>query len=245
MARKNAPPGSLTLRDVSGENFFCKTLKYHYDVLLRISNFRFVTYIYCGESSNTHLVSCSNLPLEVKRNYSQKNLVAIDPIIGEARSRSEPFFFSEIADCPDFARIAEAGRAGGLDFNGYVVPVSHGRKRGLVCFTDTLEGDAASVRPDAQMAFRLSLLNKEAQAFHESFCDALASIRGDLCQLSNREDEVLAFLCEGKTQAEIADHIRKSPKSIELYLRNARKKMGARTTSHAVSLYVRMDRDMQ
>jgi DNA-binding CsgD family transcriptional regulator len=241
MVKRNIPNTAVTMRDISCESFFSKALRGHHDVLLRISNFRYVTCIHFGEPGNGNFVSFSNLPLELKRAYARKNLVATDPIVRMAQTQSAPLFFSEALDRDGIKDIDELIVSSGIDFDGYVVPVRHGLKRGVVCFADNLAGDGAK----RLHAVRREILENEAEVFHKQFCDALDLMACDPHQLSSREGEVLAFLSEGKTQAEIADHISLSQKSIELYLRNARKKLDARTTSHAVSIFVRMERNLQ
>lgn len=57
--------------------------------------------------------------------------------------------------------------------------------------------------------------------------------------LSTRERECLALLADGCQNKEIAHSLDIAPSTVELHLRNARRKLGAHTREHAVAIAVR------
>jgi DNA-binding CsgD family transcriptional regulator len=62
--------------------------------------------------------------------------------------------------------------------------------------------------------------------------------RGRAEALSPREREVLAMLAAGNTVNEIAGDLVLSPLTVRTHIRNAKDKLGARTTAHAVALAI-------
>jgi DNA-binding CsgD family transcriptional regulator len=60
--------------------------------------------------------------------------------------------------------------------------------------------------------------------------------RGRSSLLSPREREVLALLASGHTVQEIAEQLGLSPLTIRTHVRNAKDKLSARTTAHAVAI---------
>jgi DNA-binding CsgD family transcriptional regulator len=62
--------------------------------------------------------------------------------------------------------------------------------------------------------------------------------RGRAWTLSPREREVLSRLAEGRTIPEIADELVLSPLTVRTHVRNAKDKLRARTTAHAVAIAV-------
>ena len=55
-------------------------------------------------------------------------------------------------------------------------------------------------------------------------------------QPSRREREILGLLARGSTDAQIADHLKLSPATVQTHVRNAKAKLGARTRAQAVAL---------
>jgi DNA-binding CsgD family transcriptional regulator len=60
--------------------------------------------------------------------------------------------------------------------------------------------------------------------------------RGRAAALSPREREVLALLASGQTVQEIANDLHLSPLTIRTHVRNAKDKLSAKTTAHAVAI---------
>lgn len=58
----------------------------------------------------------------------------------------------------------------------------------------------------------------------------------DMKKLSNREIEVLQYSAQGYTAKEIARLTRLQPVTIQAYIRNIQKKLGAKNMVHAVSI---------
>lgn len=57
--------------------------------------------------------------------------------------------------------------------------------------------------------------------------------------LNQRETEILKLVSEGNSYKRIAQVIHLSVPSIKLYIRSAKDKLGAKSNSHAISLFVR------
>jgi DNA-binding CsgD family transcriptional regulator len=64
-----------------------------------------------------------------------------------------------------------------------------------------------------------------------------------LAQLSPREHEILGLLSEGLTGKAIAGRLFLSPETVRTHIRNATKKLGAKTRVHAVALML-LSRDL-
>jgi DNA-binding CsgD family transcriptional regulator/ketosteroid isomerase-like protein len=62
--------------------------------------------------------------------------------------------------------------------------------------------------------------------------------RGRAATLSPREREILSRLAEGGTIPEIADELVLSPLTVRTHVRNAKDKLHARTTAHAVAIAI-------
>jgi DNA-binding CsgD family transcriptional regulator len=60
-----------------------------------------------------------------------------------------------------------------------------------------------------------------------------------LAQLSPREHEILGLLSEGLTGEAIAGRLFLSPETVRTHIRNATRKLGAKTRVHAVALMLR------
>jgi len=71
--------------------------------------------------------------------------------------------------------------------------------------------------------------------------DALPATRS--LGLSPREYEVLILLADGSSVHEIAERLFISPLTVRTHVRNAKTKLGARTTAHAVALALRSAAD--
>jgi DNA-binding CsgD family transcriptional regulator len=57
-----------------------------------------------------------------------------------------------------------------------------------------------------------------------------------LAKLSPREHEILGLLSQGLTGQAIARHLFLSPETVRTHIRNATRKLGAKTRVHAVAL---------
>jgi DNA-binding CsgD family transcriptional regulator len=57
--------------------------------------------------------------------------------------------------------------------------------------------------------------------------------------LSGRERQILALLGDGLTGEEIARHLFISPETVRTHIRNAKRKLHARTRTHAFALALR------
>jgi LuxR family transcriptional regulator, quorum-sensing system regulator SdiA len=60
-----------------------------------------------------------------------------------------------------------------------------------------------------------------------------------LTQLNQRETEIMKLVSEGNAYKEIARTLGLSLPTVKCYIRSAKDKLGAKSTSHATSLFVR------
>lgn len=56
-------------------------------------------------------------------------------------------------------------------------------------------------------------------------------------KLTYRETEILKYVADGLTAKQIAQCIGLERRTIEIYIQNLRKKLGAKNTAHAIYLY--------
>lgn len=63
--------------------------------------------------------------------------------------------------------------------------------------------------------------------------------RNESLNLTERELEVLELAAAGNTKVEIADKLHKSPETVKNVEERIRRKLGARNTTHAVSIAIR------
>ncbi|MCW5624505.1 MAG: helix-turn-helix domain-containing protein [Burkholderiales bacterium] len=59
-------------------------------------------------------------------------------------------------------------------------------------------------------------------------------------QLSDRETECLRWISVGKTAAEVGVILSLSERTVNMHLTNARQKLGANNTTHAVAVAIRL-----
>jgi DNA-binding CsgD family transcriptional regulator len=77
---------------------------------------------------------------------------------------------------------------------------------------------------------------RRIRAFDRDRAHRAAQERGRASILSPREREVLSLLATGLTIPEIASELVLSPLTVRTHVRNAKDKLGARTTAHAVAI---------
>lgn len=150
------------------------------------------------------------------------------PITLHVLKMSAPFFWSKTKD--GGYRVANAPMRS--DSNGFQVPI-YGPigLEGAVSF--------GGGRIDGSRGVQLFLTLLATQAFKVS----RALIEGENAAagyLSGREREVLAWVAAGRRQAAIAGTLGISERTVENHLRNARTRLGVKTTAQAVQAAIRL-----
>jgi LuxR family quorum sensing-dependent transcriptional regulator len=167
--------------------------------------------------------------------YSQRNFVASDTAVAEARRRIAPFTWLEARAeriLPDVEQeIWDACAEFGWT-DGFSVPIhGPGGYFGLI----VLAGKERPLPPSLRN--RLHLL---AFLTHER-CRALSKfpmVADPKAPLSSRELECLRWVGAGKTDWEIGKIMSLSPTTVKSYVDQARNKLGARTRPQAVARLV-------
>ena len=73
----------------------------------------------------------------------------------------------------------------------------------------------------------------------DATADAGGADRGPGARLTPREHEVITLLALGLTSGEIAEKLVISPETVRIHVRNARRRLGARTRAQAIALALR------
>jgi len=161
--------------------------------------------------------------------YLEK-VFADDPLVHEARRRMSPFTWSELwaeGDLPEAVRVViEMGRKRGWQ-EGLAVPIhGPGGYLGLVSFAGGAVTLSASDR---------ALLLALAHAAHQRG-KALYGNKIDVAiRLTRRELQTMRWVSRGKTDAQIGAILKLSATTVHYYVEQAKRKLGVRSRSQAVS----------
>jgi DNA-binding CsgD family transcriptional regulator len=161
--------------------------------------------------------------------YLEK-VFAEDPLVHEARRRMSPFTWSELwaeGDLPQAVRdVIEMGRQRGWQ-EGFAVPIhGPGGYLGLASFA----GGPAALSPSDR-----ALLLALAHAAHQR-CKALYGDKLDAAiNLTRRELQTMRWVSRGKTDAQIGAILKLSATTVHYYVEQAKRKLGVRSRSQAVS----------
>ena len=99
---------------------------------------------------------------------------------------------------------------------------------------------AAPTGRDTTVVFRIvGGLIRTTEAF-DTWAEAVASVErpGDV-SLTPRERQIISLLSEGLNAEEVARELVISPFTVRTHVRNAKEKLGARTTGHAIAIVLR------
>lgn len=150
------------------------------------------------------------------------------PITLNVLKSSAPFFWTKTEGVG--YRVVRKPSASGT--NGFQVPI-YGPigLEGVVSFG----GGRIDAAPDVQLL--LTVLAAQAFKVSRALVEGERPISG---HLSGREREVLAWVAAGRRQAEIATTLGISDRTVENHLRNARNRLGVKTTAQAVQAAIRL-----
>jgi DNA-binding CsgD family transcriptional regulator len=159
-----------------------------------------------------------------------EQVVAEDPLVHEARRRMSPFSWSELwaeGDLPQTVRdVIELGRQRGWQ-EGFAVPIhGPGGYLGLVSFA----GGPAALSP-ADRALLLALAHAAHQRGKALYGDKIDAA----INLTRRELQTMRWVSRGKTDAQIGAILKLSATTVHYYVEQAKRKLGVRSRSQAVS----------
>jgi LuxR family quorum sensing-dependent transcriptional regulator len=164
------------------------------------------------------------------RYFSQGYLFA-DPAIRRVTMSPAPFLWDELdplcRDNPKAARVMDEA----ADFrlkSGFTVPLVtlEGEVAGF-----TIAGERVEMPPHARGM--LALL--ATYALGHSLNLMIKSAQAKQVRITNREREVLQWVATGKTEWEVGEILDISEHTVDKFLRSARMKLGARTSTQAIA----------
>lgn len=187
-----------------------------------------------GHIQGTDTRFFSNYPEEWLQRYLVEGYFAIDPTIADAKRARRPFVWSG-ADMMrhggEVRKIAGEAAEFGIK-SGFTIPIrtGFGRIALLSLASERTEPDRVTIKDETHAATAIAYAHMN-----------LLRIRDDTLQtagvaLSPREVTCLNWASLGKTQAEIARLTSLSEKTVRFYLEQARVKLGASNTTHAVMI---------
>lgn len=218
------------------------TLEAVYSVLLRRCARRGVTSVLAGIIPNRIVkpadqpkyVVLGRWPEEWAERYFRKQYVLRDPTIIHSATAIEPLIWSSIdlrrADSPA-ARIMNEAREFHLQ-DGITIPqiTPDGVKIGV-----SFAGYRIDRSPEAMVEYIVLAAYGVYRALQ-----IRVGADYDHIELSARQRECLAWAADGKTAAEIGNLIGITSKIAERHLQNARRRLGAHTTTQAIAIALRL-----
>lgn len=177
----------------------------------------------------------TNLPEAWTQHYCDSEYQDIDPFLTHCCASLGPIgtgsdYCSDYDYLSDAQRrliheAAEFGMRAG--FSATVRPRGSGGVGGWNLGSTLDRGQIEAIRVEKE-----PLLRMVAMYAHERLRDAPAP---DVPSLSRRELECLYWLMQGDRTKDLAQRLNLSPAAIELYVKNARTKLGASTREHAIA----------
>lgn len=153
------------------------------------------------------------------------------PVTRHVVETSVPFFWSKIeSDLAPRYRIVE--RPGGPGVHGFQVPVY-----GPLGLEGAMSFGGRRIDAARSTQILLTLLTEYAFKAARALTDSPTD--GRPARLSGREREVLAWISSGRRQAEIAETLGISARTVENHLRHIRARLGVATTAQAIRLAIR------
>lgn len=200
------------------EEFGCDVISYHH----LAEGFRTIP-----PSDGFHI---GQIPRDLIDHYLKADLIAIDPIIAEARRRGLPFRWFDLESVSgDLIKsqrsfFSELRSAGILD--GYAVPIMI-RPGDFAYFgLGSTKGD---IGLSSERLLELQVICQQLHLRHIEIAGALKAIN-----LSAREIQALEAIARGDSNRKIADDMGVSPHTIDTIVRRCFTKLGAMSRAEAV-----------
>lgn len=195
-------------------------------------------YLYVPREANRRMELISNYPADWTSLYMAQSYDGFDPVIRNARLRSEPFEWDRDGwpQRLDRRQSEFMEEAAGFGIGcGFTFPLGDPASRFAAV---TFAADSRSDRFYRSFTVYRDVLKLIAYAFHAEARTALAPRR---CvagvMLTSREFECLGWAARGKSAWDTGRIIGISSRTITFHLHNAKRKLGVRTVQQAVGLF--------
>jgi len=180
----------------------------------------------------------TSYPEDWMKFYKENNYMEIDPVTKRCLSSRKPFFWSDVTNCPTIAKpslqlMNEAEDAGLSDGIGISLCGQTGELVGIGLARSTNHDRNKKKDYDFfSSAYLLSVY------FHETFRDLLS--KPSKVQITQRENEVLCWASEGKTDEEIAAILNLSLNTVRFHWKKIFKKLEANGRIYAITKAIRL-----
>lgn len=179
-----------------------------------------------------------NYPDEWKAHYLDFGLHEKDPVLAIAARSQGPVHWHWLRDQPQYDNVFIQAHDFGIPDQGVTIPVRgpFGDK-GMLSVTRKL----SVTNWEKHARHIMSDLQQVAAAVHDHVMQqglVMRSMRAPA--LSQREQETLQWIAAGKAQADIAEILNISARTVEVHLRSSRAKLGALSTAQAVARAIGM-----
>jgi DNA-binding CsgD family transcriptional regulator len=99
------------------------------------------------------------------------------------------------------------------------------------------DGVSPATRRSSVQLFRIADDKIHSIHAYETYAEAQAAVAaGPAYTLTPRERQIIALLAEGMNAEQIAEQLVISPFTVRTHVRNAKERLGARTTGHAIAM---------
>lgn len=203
--------------------------------LCRDLEFRFFTYLLVQPRSagQNRVMVLSNYPPEWLDRYRAQNYLRVDPVIEHCLTSNLPYNWNRLSDieAPGASRMRDEASTFGLC-------------RGVSLGIRGVDGSNGSLHVSNDDRAPLSRARFEAVSLclhaimpylHDRLSGLLPSEGLRAVRLTERETEVLRWVAEGKTSAEIGIILGVSEPTAIFHIRNAVRKLDASSRTHAVA----------
>lgn len=178
----------------------------------------------------------STYPSAWIEHYRRARFVEYDPVLHEAAGAVMPSNWRSLNRRSGLAKqLFRDAAAAGIGDQGVTIPI-RGPNGETAMFS--LAGFATDETWDALLKQHLGAMQLHAHYFHNLVMDAHGIV--NQTRLSRRELEVVAWLCAGKTQEDIAEILNLSLHTVNTYVRSTKFKLNALNTAHLVAKAIRM-----
>jgi len=213
-------------------NQFIQSLKNHYG----LANITYVSASFPGYSLLDPLLVTTLSPAWLDH-YRKEEYFPIDPVVNAGAYSLHALDWRTLPKRNKKVRgMFEEAESAGVGRNGLAIPVGDFSAGGLLSVS-SYETDTAWSQWCCEYLKEIVMI---ALCIHQRACDLyIGEPPFDLNSITKREREVIAWSAEGKTVAEMAAVLGKSPETVRSHLESARIKLRARNRPHAVAKAVR------
>lgn len=165
--------------------------------------------------------------------YQEQNYVGQDPVLSSIRRYGTVGYWEEHLKRADISKSGAQVMGEAADFglkDGYTRPV---RALNGSVFLLCLYGERLDHSKEAQAIFRMA-----GNVFVEEGARLISKMKitGTGPDLTSRQQEILKLRSNGWPYKEIAAEVGISPRTVEVHIRDARERLGAKSTSEAIKM---------